>query len=392
MTKVRLRRVVPVALVLGVLGLFAWRIFDARAARKAAERQPTVMPVPVSTAMAAPRIIAERVTFTGVIRPRNEVDVFTKVAGRVEEVRVHVGGRVRAGQILTVIEHREISLQGDQAQAQLQVALAGLERATIGLETAAATYKRYEALRNEHAVPQAEFERIESALREARAGVGAAESQVTAARAAVAIAAEAVSNSWVTAPISGTVTLSSVNIGAQAVLGTPLFQIQDITDALKLESSVVASDFARLRTGQDVQVTVSDLPGTVFPGKLTTLTPSLDPQTRRAAVEITIANSRGRLLPNMFGQAYIGVGRTMAALAVPERALVSLPSGRVIYVVRNGKAVEVRPRLGGVDDGFVVVESGIGEGENVIIAGQTALRNGVAVRMIVERAAKVSIP
>lgn len=392
MTKMRLRRVATAALVLGVLSLFAWRIVDARAARKAAERQPTAMPVPVSTAMAAPRIIADRVTFTGVIRPRNEVDVFPKVSGRVEEVRVHVGDRVRAGQILTVIEHREISLQGDQAQAQLQVALAGLERATIGLETAAATYKRYEALRNEHTVPQAEFERIESAHREARTGVLAAESQVTAARAAVAITAEAVSNSWVTAPIAGTVTRSLVSIGAQAAPDTPLFQIQDITAALKLEGSVVASDFARLRTGQDVQVTVSDLPGTVFPGKVTTLTPSLDPQTRRAAVEITIANSKGRLLPNMFGQAYIVVGRTMAALAVPERALVNLPSGRVIYVVRNGKAVEVQARLGGVDDGFVVVESGIGEGENVVIAGQTALRNGVAVRMIVEKAAKVSIP
>jgi RND family efflux transporter MFP subunit len=391
MKKKLFRRAVLATLVLGVLGLFAWRVFDAKAARETTERPQTAAPVPVSTAVATPRAIADRVIFTGVIRPRNEVDVFTKVPGRVEEVRVQVGDRVKTGQVLAVIEHREISLHGDQAQAQLQAALAGLERANIGLETAAATYKRYEALRNENAVPQAEFERIESAHREARAGVMAAESQVATARAAVDLTAEAENNSRVTTPISGTVTRRLVSVGAQAAPGAPLFQVQDIA-ALKLESAVVASDFARLRAGQDVRVTVIDLPGNVFLGKLATLSPSLDPQTRRAAVEITISNPEGRLLPNMFGQAVIEVGRTTATLAVPERALVSLPSGPVIYVVRNGKAVEIQPRLGGIEDGFVAVESGLGQGENVVIAGQTTLRNGVAVRMIVEGAGKVVVP
>jgi RND family efflux transporter MFP subunit len=378
MNRNALRTVVLGTVVVGALALLAWRVIEAVAAHESSHRQPSVLPVPVAIALAERRTIAERVTLTGVIRPHNEVDVFTKVGGRVEEVRAQVGGRVEAGQVLAVIEHRELILRSGQAQAQLQAALAGLEQARTSFETAAAASRRSEVLRRENAIPEAEFERTESAYRDTRAGVMAAEAHVATARAAVSLAEEAVGNSRITTPIAGRLTRRLVNVGATAAPGTPLFQVQDVA-VLKLESAAPASDFARLRPGQDAKITVSDLPGAVFHGRVSTLSPSLDPQTRRAAVEITISNPQGRLLPNMFGQAVLEVARK-TAIGVPENALVSSPSGRVIFVVRDGKAVELKPRLGGADAGFVAVDSGLAQGERVVVAGYAGLRNGAPVR------------
>jgi RND family efflux transporter MFP subunit len=375
----------------GLLGWVAWRMVDATATRTEVKRQTEATVAPVSIAAVTRRNMVERAILTGVIRPQNEVDIFTKVPGRVEEVRAKVGDRVKEGEVLAVIEHREISLQSEQAQAQLQAALAALEGAKVGFEAATAAYKRYEALRNN--IAQADFERVESAYRQARAGVMAAESQVATARAAAALAAELVRNSRITTPIAGTVTSRLIDVGKATAPGVPmpLFQIQDVA-VLKLETTASAADFARLAAGQEALITVSDRPGAIFPGRVSTLSPSLDPRSRRAAVEIVISNPDGRLMPNMFAQAAIEIDRKTAALAVPESAVVSTPSGRAVFVVRNERAVQLQPKLGSDDNGFVMVESGLGEGDRVVVAGQTTLHNGIAVRVVADKQEKVAAP
>ncbi|HET7928182.1 MAG TPA: efflux RND transporter periplasmic adaptor subunit, partial [Actinomycetota bacterium] len=346
--------------------------------------------VPVAVTVATARDIVERVTLTGVTRARNEVNVFAKLPGRIEEVLVHVGDRVKAGQVLVVIERREVALQHDQAQAQLQAAVAGLDRARVALEAASAAYRRNGALREQDVVSQAAFEEVESAFREARAGAAAAEAQVATARAAAALAAEGLRNARVTTPIAGTVIRRFVDVGAQATPALPLFQIEDV-GTIEVEGAAAASDFARLRVGQEARIAVNDLPGEVFRGRVSTLSPSLDPQTRRAAVEIDVSNAEGRLLPNMFAEATIEIGRK-TTLAVPESAVVSSPSGRTIFVVRDGKAMEIRPRLGGIDTGFVAVESHLDAGDRVIVAGQTAIRSGAEVRPRLEGAGEAAAP
>lgn len=334
----------------------------------------------VSVERAAHRDLVERVELTGTVRPANEVDVFTKVPGRLEQVLVDVGDRVEAGQVLAVIEHREIALQGQQARAQSSGAVAALEQAVTNRDNARLQAERARVLFRDHVVTQADLDRLEAALRSAEAAVRVAEAQVAATRAAVGLASQSLENASVTTPIAGTVTRRDVSVGSQASQAQPLFQVQDVA-ALKVSGSVTAADFVRLRVGQAVAIIVDELPDRSFAGRIATLSPSLDPQTRRAAVELAIDNAEGLSLPNMFARARIDVGRREGVVTVPREAVISTAEGRVAFVVRQGRAARVTLPSEAGDGEHVPAGDGVSEGELVVVSGQSGLVDGAAVRV-----------
>jgi RND family efflux transporter MFP subunit len=336
--------------------------------------------ISVSVEVAARRDLVEQVELTGTVRPSNEVDVFTKVPGRVEQVLVEVGDHVVAGQVLAVIEHHEIALQGQQVRAQASGAAAALEQAMTNRDNAQLQAERARVLRRENVVTQADLDRLEAALRAAEAAVRVAEAQVGATRAAVALAGQSLDNASVTTPIAGTVTRRNVGVGFQATQAQPLFRVQDV-GSLKVAGSVTAMDFVRLRAGQAVAITVDELPDRSFAGRVATLSPSLDPQTRRAAVEVAIDNPEGALLPNMFARVRVDVGRREGVVTVPREAVVSTTEGRFAFVVREGRAARVAlPREAG-DGEHVPAGPPVSEGDLVVVSGQAGLTDGAAVRV-----------
>lgn len=374
-----------VVVVIGILAVMGWRIAGAVADRKAASVEVAVAPAPVSVVPVTHRDIVSRLSMTGTIRPMSEAPIFTKVPGRVQQVLVGVGDAVEAEQVLAVIEHREIQLQADQADAGVKVALAQMERARIGLDAATTAHDRLQGLRRDDAIPQSEFEKVEYGLRDAKASMLAAESGVATARAAAALARQMVQNSRVTSPIAGTVTHRFVNVGSPAGQTMPVFQVQDLS-VLKLDCNATARDFAKLAVGQQVSVTVSDIPGQIFPGTVLTLSPSLNPMTRHAAVEIAINNPEGRLLPNMFATAVIDAGVSESVPAIPARAVTMAADGAVVFVVRDGRAARVKPVLGVEDSGWFAVESGLAVGDMVMVSGQASVKDGDPVAVVAEAA------
>lgn len=365
---------------LALAALFGVRVFAA-VQQKQSANTVEVNEVPVAVVPTARRDVVERVQFTGVIRPRNEVNVFTKLPGTVEAVFVKVGDSVSAGQVLARVEHRTVALQGQQAQAQARAARAGLAQARTQLQSARTQYERFRNLRADNAVPQAEFERVEAGYLGALSAVEAAESQLAMVTAATGLADESLKNSRIISPIAGTVTRRDVNVGTLANPAQPLFQVQDVS-ALKLDGSVTGFDYQRIRVGQQALVSADDIPGRTFPGRVLTVSPTLDPQTRRAAVEIEVENPEQRLLPNMFGQVEIETAKREGVLTIPATAVVALPGAKVVYVARAGKAEEVRPTLGPADGEVVVVEKGLAEGDPVITEGQTTVTDGTAIKVV----------
>jgi RND family efflux transporter MFP subunit len=369
---------------LGLTGLLAIRVGTAWQAKHVSPETDQA-PVAVSVAKATRRTVDERVVLTGVIRPRNEVDLFGKMMGRIERVEVDVGARVKAGELLAVIEHREVGWQRQQAVAAAAAAEAQLESARIGLRASKTQYERLATLFKQGAIAQAEFDQAETALRAAESGVKGAQAQVAMSQAAAGLAGEAVRNCRIESPIAGTVTKRNVNVGTHASPGAPLFQVQDL-DELELQGSVSAEQFAKLRLGQQVVITVDDLRGQEFEGTITTLSPSLDPGTRRAAIEVSVANPEGKLMPNMFAHAAIAVGQRANTLTIPEVAIVTLPTGKVVYVIENGRAKLAHPLFGAADGPMLVVEEGLDDGVEVAVSGQAGLADGTPVRVETESA------
>lgn len=358
-------RVIGIAIVVALVALTGYRVVTARKAAAAPVQQQSDA-VAVRTARVQKADLTERLELTGTIRARNDVDLFAKAPGRIEQLSAAVGDKVKAGQVLAVIEHKEARWQARAAQAAVQVARAQLDGAKL-------EYERTEVLFKAGSVPQAQLDGVKVRL-------SLAEAQLAQAQASAGLAGQNVDNALVTSPIAGTVTRRPVNVGVMVGAGQPLFSVQDM-GALKLETSVDAAGWARLQLGQSAQVSVDALPGRTFAAKVSLLAPALDPQTRRAQVEFAVDNTGGQLLPNMFATARVDVGRLEGVAAVPREALLAAPGGAIAFVVKDGTARQVRPRLGATDGQKTAVLEGLNEGDEVAVTALGALSDGARVEV-----------
>lgn len=355
-----------IALVLTAAALVAIVAVRVAAVRRAAVKPPerAEEAALVTSARVARADLPERIALTGSVRPRNEVEIQPKVAARVEAVHAEVGDRVRKGQLLATLEHEDLAWQARQADAAVAIARAGLDGAKLDFE-------RTRTLSEGGAASPAQLDAMRVKLDLGRA-------QLAQAEASAGLAHQRLEDARLVSPIAGTVTRRPVNVGAQVTTSTSLFTVQDVA-ALKLETSVEAAAFARLAPGQAAEVAVDARPGEVFRGSVRLLSPALDPQTRRAAVELEIENPQGRLLPHMFAHAEVVVSTVRGGLVVPREALLDAAGGPIAFRLRDGRAERVQPRLGPGDAARVVVLSGLAQGDEVATSGLAALSDGAKV-------------
>jgi HlyD family secretion protein len=356
-----------------LLVLLVTRILAAKRAQAAAA-QAAPVPLPtVGVVEVTRQDVVSRVTFTATVHANDDVQVFAKVPGRAQRVLVQVGDSVKVGQTLAVIEHDTLALQQSQADAQVQVAAAAVDQAQLGVTTQQSTYDRAKTLHDKAAMSDAEFDQVQGAYQNAQAAVKTAQAQLAVAHASDDLAMQALANSAVASPIGGTVTARTVEPGAQVSPAQSLFEVQDLSQ-LKVTGSVEAGDFGRLAKGQAATITVDALPGQTFAGQVSTLSPSLDPATRRAAIEVAIDNSGGKLLPNMFAQVSVELGHIPDALTIPGAALLAISDGNDVYRVRDGVAQILHPTLAATDGSELrVLSNDLAPGDLVIVSGQAGL-------------------
>ncbi len=358
-------RIFWVVVALALFGGVGYQVVRVSKTRSVTEEKKSEVLL-IKTARLGKADLSDKLAFTGTVRPRNEVDVFSKSPGRIESLNVQIGDKVKAGQVLAVVEHKEVSWQAQAAQASVKVAKANLDGAKLELD-------RTENLFKGGAAPKAQLDGI-------KVRYDLAQAQLAQAEAAAGLAEQAVANATVVAPISGTIIRRPVNVGMQIGPAAPICAIQDI-GTLKLETSVDAAAFARLAKEAPAAIYVDALPGESFPGKVTLMSPALDPISRRASIEIEVDNASGRLLPNSFARAEVVVGNLKSALAVPTAAIFAAPGGAVVYRVKAGQAELVRPKLGAIDADKAAVIGGLAEGDEVAISGLPTLSDGVAVKV-----------
>ena len=307
--------------------------------------------------------IVDQVKISGTIRPINEVEIYPKIRGRVLALKYNVGDSVQAGDVLAVIEHQEIGLQEKSARASLAMAKTNENAARTDLERARELY-------DERAMAKAELEVIEQKYDVAKA-------QALAAMAQADIASQQLRNANITSLISGTITKRTTALGANVSPEAPIFAVQDLSK-LKLVTSVDASTLLRLKKGVVARLNVEEL-GVEISGRITSLAPSLDAQSRRAEVEIEIDDHNGKLVPNMFIDGSLVLSKTSNTLIVPNRAVVMADSLPQIFRVNDGKIEAVSARLGQRDVHNSQIIEGLEEGDMIAVSGLDRLRDGVLV-------------
>ena len=311
-------------------------------------------PTPVEVAVAELGRAARFIAATGTVEPVRVVGINSQASGALIRVAVEEGSVVSAGAVLAQIDSRELEAQ--------------LRSSTANLEVAKRAAERSQQLRDQQFNTIAEYERDQAAYAAARAGHEQIQTRL--------------GYTTVRAPVGGIVLDKRVETGDIVSAQTRLFTIGDVS-TLVVRVPVSELDVMGLKTGDAVTVTLDALPGQPVQGRIRRVFPSADTVTRLVPVEVALSGTSARQVrPGFLARVNIALDPRTNVLMVPAGALLQDPNGSVVYLVQGGKATRRNVRRGVSYQGQVEIVEGIAAGDTVIVAGNTMVREGSAVRVI----------
>jgi membrane fusion protein, multidrug efflux system len=345
----------------GVLALAACKGGNGAAEAKDKKDKKGPEAVPVEVAQASRRPVAASYTGTAPLEARAEAQVIAKVSGVALQVLVEEGQYVHAGQTLVRLDSARTELIAAQTAAQMRK-----------LE---ANYARAKQMADQKLLSANDNDQLRYDLENARAANKAANLELAYAN--------------VTAPISGVVASRSIKAGNFVQINTPIIRIVDVS-RLEAVLNVPERELATLKAGLPVQLAVDALPGKSFTGAVDRVSPVVDSGSGTFRVVCAFADGSA-LRPGMFGRIKIDYDQRADALVVPRAALLEDESDPAVFVVRQNKSTRVPVKLGYLDGEWAEVRSGIKQGDQVVIAGKSALRDGTEVQVIGQPGAKSQV-
>ncbi len=352
------KRMVPViaGLVILIGGLSAIKALQIGAMVEQG-RKAVPPPETVTTAAARPESWESALTAVGSLTAVQGVTVAAELPGKVVEIAFAPGAKVRKGDLL-------VRQDTGSEEAQLPGAVAQAEQAgTVVARDAEMLASRI--------ISQADYDAAVAARAQAV-------SQADTIRAAVR-------KKTIRAPFAGRLGIRQVNLGQMLREGDPIVSLESL-DPIYVNFSLPQQQLSRLGVGMPVRVTCDALPGLAIGGRITTVNPLVDPDTRNVQIQATVANPDEKLRPGMFVSAAVVLPARDKVLAIPATAVLYAPYGDSVFVVaadntaRGGKVLRQRfVRLGERRGDFVAVNTGLAEGETVVSTGVFTLRNGEAV-------------
>jgi membrane fusion protein (multidrug efflux system) len=172
-----------------------------------------------------------------------------------------------------------------------------------------------------------------------------------------------------------------VKMGQEIAVGAKVFRVTDPTP-LKASVFVPERELARLKPGQSATVSVDALAGRVFPAIVKLVSPTVDAATATFKVTLEVNDPQGDLKPGMFSRVAIVFERRQDALTIPRIALLDTDGSANVFVVRAGKAEQRAIRTGLTNAGRIEVTEGLTGGEQVVVVGQTGLKDGNPVKVV----------
>jgi len=214
--------------------------------------------------------------------------------------------------------------------------------------------------------------------------IAQADAAVKRAQASLGLAQEHLDESAIKAPISGTISERYMDKGDIASLTKPFVTIVNI-DTVKVIAKVPERELENVRLGQKAIIKPDAYPGEEFTGKVTNISPIIDTSSQTCDIEIEVPNQNQRLKPGMFTRVELTVSEDKVTLVIPADSFINEGEDNYVFVADNGKAVKKKVTLGISDGTKTEVISGLNLGEQLIIAGQSSLKDGTPVTLPGER-------
>jgi len=317
-------------------------------------KKAVLPPDTVTTAAARPDTWETSLSAVGSLTAVQGVTVAAEMPAKVVEIAFAPGTKVKRGDLLirqdTSVE--EAQLPGAEAQVTL---------------TESVLARDVEMLKDK-IISQADYDAAVAGHRQAMA-------QVEILRATIA-------KKTVRTPFGGRLGVRQVNLGQTLREGDPIVTLQSL-DPIYVNFALPQQELSRLRVGLPVRVTSDAFPGQTIHGRITTVNPLVDAETRNVQLQATVANPAETLRPGMFVNTAVGLPVRIKVIAIPATSVLYAPFGDSVFVVaddnvvKGGKALRQQfVRLGERRGDFVVATDGLKEGETVVSTGVFKLRNG----------------
>ena len=391
----------------------------------ACSRENETKPEPVVEVKAAQTEVADldvTVHAPAAVFPRQQANIASRVTSPIRELRARKGDSVSAGQVLAVLENRDVRAQQQEALAALEDATAQLQKISTGtlptdIERARGQLATAEAALNQarkiydrraelfklgaipardllvsqtelanananHEVARRSLELLETQSREK--DIRIAESRVAQARARLAQVEALLQFTELRAPFAGTITEQLLYPGDMAKPETSLFTVMDLAVAVA-RAQVPEAEAREIRLKQRCDFMPADSKDKKFGGKVSVVNKAVDPARRTVEVWCDLQNPDRWLRAGVFGAVDIVTGTAPKSILVPQSAVQFVEgtrSGAVLVVDGKRVAHKREVETGMISQGKVQIRSGLRAGELVVVEGGYGLPDGTEVRIL----------
>lgn len=326
------------------LALAAVCLVSSCSGKKETKTENKVINVKIATATRAS--VEDQAEFTGSLEADKKNVITPSVMGRIKSIHADVGDFVKAGQTLVQMDDAQLS----QAKMQLN-----------NLQT---EYQRTLDLYKAGSLSKQQLDKMQT--------------QLDVAKTQYANLAE---NTRLISPISGLVAERNYDNG-DMYSGKPILSIVQI-NPVRIKVNMSEEYYPRVRKGISASISLDLLPGKTFNGKVDIIAPTINTSTRTFLVELNVSNAHQLLRPGMFARVNFNFGKS-SQIIVPDQAIVRQmgTNQKYIYVLNGDKVSYKEVTLGRRIGDRYVVQSGIAEGDQVVISGQTRLLDGTQVKVL----------
>ena len=331
-----------------------------------AQQPPPARPVLVTSVQYGPQV-ADR-SFVGTIRPRIESDLGFRVAGKVSRRLVEVGALVETGQPLATLDETDLTLQAEQAKAELRAA-------TGVVAQASAAETRTTELRQKGWSTDAQLDQAKAAADEARARLNRAQQSVELTK-------NSLSYATLVADAPGVVTATLVEPGQVVASGQTAIRVARLAEK-EVVVAIPETLLARARTAE-ARVSIWSEPGKEYVAKLRELAPSADPATRTYLAKFSMPGAGNEVQLGMTATLILSDAASERVARLPLSALFDQGGGPSLYVVdsKTGAVALKHVNVKAYEAGNVLITGGVDEGANVVTLGVQKLEPAEKVKVV----------
>lgn len=362
--------------------------------------------VTVQVAAVEKTSIQNKVSADAVLYPLSQASLVPKISAPVIKYYVNRGSHVHAGELMAELENKDLAAAStenrggyEQAQAAYDAATKAavpeeVQKAQLDMKAAKESFDAQQNVfgsrqtlfkegaiarkelddagvalvqaRNQYEIAKRHWESVQSVTR--RSDLKSASGQLSAAKGKYQGAQAQLSYSEIRSPIQGVVTDRPLNLGEMAAAGSPLISVMDISQVIA-RAHIAQQEAALLRVGDTATISLGGI-SDGFPGKVTIVSPALDPNSTTVEVWVQALNRGERLKPGASVRVSIVTETAKDALVIPAAALLTAPDGGTSVIIASGTTPVIKPVKVGIKGGDdVQITAGLSGGEKVVTVG-----------------------